>query len=106
SARVGGPKGEFGEYTALQPPSRTCVLPWALVSAEVAGGLGISNTKRDEVEGITVDAAGGTFKIKHAGETTGSLAYNATAAQVKAALESLTSIGPHNVVVEGGPGGA
>ena len=106
TARVGNAKGGFGEYTALQPPSRQCGLPYPLVSAEVAGGLGISGVKRNEVERITVNAGGGTFTISHGGETTGEIPFNATAGEVQGALESLTSIGgPGNVAVEGGPGG-
>jgi hypothetical protein len=105
TARVGNAKGGFGAYTALQPPSRQCGLPYPLVSAEVAGGLGISGEKRNEVEQITVNAGGGTFTISHGGETTGAIPFNATHGEVQGALESLTSIGPGNVVVEGGPGG-
>jgi hypothetical protein len=104
-ARVGRQNGTFGHYTALQPPVRTCVLPWNLVTAEVAGGLGITGQKHDEVERIFVNAAGGTFTISHSSETTGPIAYNASPAEVRAALEALTSIGPGNVFVEGGPGG-
>lgn len=105
TARVGNAKGGFGAYTALQPPSRQCGLPYPLVSAEVAGGLGISGVKRNEVERITVNAGGGTFTISHGGETTAPIAYNASASTVQKALEGLTSIGTGNVAVEGGPGG-
>jgi len=101
--RAGSSK--FGDYTALQPPVRTCVLPWNLVTAEVAGGLGITGSKHDEVERIFVNAAGGTFTISHGGETTEPIAFNATHAEVQSALESLASIGAHNVSVSGGPGG-
>ncbi len=92
------------KYTALQPPVRTCVLPWALVTAEVAGGLGIGGVKHNEVEQITVNAAGGTFTITYHEETTEPLPFNATALEVQAALSLLLSIGPGNVHVEGGPG--
>jgi hypothetical protein len=105
SALVGGPEGTFGKYTALQPPSRSCGLPYPLVSAEVAGGLGISALRVNELERITVNAGGGTFAISHGGDTTGALAFNASAAQVQSALEALGSIGPGNVAVTGGPGG-
>jgi hypothetical protein len=105
SARVGGPHGEFGEYTALQPPSRSCGLPYPLVNAEVAGGLGITGLRVNEIERITVNAGGGTFTISHGGHTTGAIPYNASAGEVQSALEALESIGPGNVVVKGGPGG-
>lgn len=105
SARVGGPKGEFGTYTALQPPSRSCGLPYPLVDAEVAGGLGVSGHRVNEIERITVNAGGGTFTISHGEDTTGPIAYNASAAEVQKALEELPSIGSGNVIVKGGPGG-
>lgn len=105
SAQVGGASGEFGEYTALQPPSRSCGLPYPLANAEVAGGLGVTGHKVNEIERLTVNASGGTFTISHGAETTGSIPFNASAGAVRAALEGLASIGPGNVVVLGGPGG-
>jgi|GEM_PF-2808704 len=101
---VGSAKGGFGKYTALQPPVRTCVLPWNLVDLEVAGGLGVSGNKANEVEEIIVNAAGGTFRIKHGGEETEPIKFNASAGEVELALELLSSIGVGNVHVEGGPG--
>ena len=100
---VGGNKaGEFGSYTALQPPSRACGLPYAVVNAEVAGGLGIVGHKVNEIERITTNASGGTFTISHGMETTGSLAFNASPGEVQAALEGLASIGMGNVSVKFG----
>jgi hypothetical protein len=104
-ATVGRAGDGIGKYSALQPPSRSCVLPWNLATAEVAGGLGISGVKNDEVERIVVEASGGTFTISHGSEETAPLPFNATAAQLAAALEGLASIGAGNVFVEGGPGG-
>src|SRR5690606_33822259 len=60
----------------------------------------------DAVQSLTVDAAGGQFKLSFGGDTTGDLAYNATAAQVQTALRGLASIGSGNVTVTGGPGGS
>jgi hypothetical protein len=105
SIRVGGPEGEFGGYTALQPPSRSCGLPYPLGNAEVAGGLGITGLRANEIERITVNASGGTFTISHGGDTTGPIPFNASAGEVQSALEALESIGPGNAVVKGGPGG-
>jgi hypothetical protein len=105
SAQVGGANGEFGEYTALQPPSRSCGLPYPLVNAEVAGGLGVNGQRANEVERITVNAGGGTFTISHGGETTGPIHVGATAEEVQSALAALASIGTGNVVVLGGAGG-
>jgi hypothetical protein len=105
SATVGGTQGEFGKYTALQPPSRSCALPYPLVDAEVAGGLGVAGHKVNEIERITVNASGGTFTISHGGDETGPIPFNASAKEVREALEGLASIGPSNVIVIGGPGG-
>jgi len=74
------------------------------VSAEVAGGLGIGGHRSNEVERITVNAAGGTFTVSHEGDTTAPIAYNASAATLRGALEALPSIGSGNVAVLGGPG--
>jgi hypothetical protein len=105
SATVGSTQGDFGNYTALQAPSRSCALPYPLVNAEVAGGLGVSGLRVNEIERITVNAGGGTFTISHGGDTTGPIPFNASAGQVQTALEALESIGSGNVVVNGGPGG-
>lgn len=45
----------------------------------------------------------GTFRLTFAGQQTAVIPYNATAAQVRAALEALGSIGVGNVTVTGGP---
>lgn len=47
---------------------------------------------------------GGTFTLKFGANTTAAIAYNATMAQIKAALELLASIGSGNVAVAGSPG--
>lgn len=57
-----------------------------------------------EDQTITIDATGGTFTITFRGGTTAAIAYNATAAQVQAALEALAEIDAGDVVVTGGPG--
>lgn len=52
---------------------------------------------------ITGTPTGGTFTITFDGDTTTAIAYNATAADVSAALEALDSIGAGNVECTGGP---
>ncbi|NEC20489.1 hypothetical protein [Streptomyces parvus] len=61
----------------------------------------------NEVQTLTVTGAptGGTFTITWSGQTTAALAYNATAAQVQAALEALSNIVPGDVTVTGEAGG-
>ena len=51
----------------------------------------------------TANASGGTFTLTFQGQTTAPLAYNATAAQVQAALEALADVGAGDVVASGGP---
>ncbi len=57
----------------------------------------------DEVQTISSTATGGTFAMSFGGQTTGALAFNATAAQIDTALEALSSIGAGNVTSAGGP---
>ena len=48
------------------------------------------------------NATGGTFTLTFDGQTTAPIAFNATAAQVQAALEALSTIGPGNLTATGG----
>ncbi len=57
----------------------------------------------DEVQTISSTATGGTFTMSFGGQTTGALAFNATAVQIDTALEALSSIGAGNVTCAGGP---
>lgn len=59
---------------------------------------------RDEVQTITITGTptGGTFTLTYDGQTTGTIAYNADAATVDAALEALSNIGAGDVTCAGG----
>jgi hypothetical protein len=59
----------------------------------------------DEVETLTVDATAGTYTLTFGGQTTSAIAFDATAAQVKAALIALSTIGAGNINVTGNVGG-
>lgn len=60
----------------------------------------------DEVQTITEGGSGLTsFTLTYSGQTTGSIAAAATAAQVQTALEALSNIGAGNVSVTGSAGG-
>ena len=64
---------------------------------------------RDEQQRLVVTATGGTytltFFVPGGGEqTTAPIAFDASAAQVQAALEGLAAIGPGDVILSGGPG--
>lgn len=57
-----------------------------------------------EVQKITVKATGGVFTITYSGKTTAKIKWNATAAEVQAALLALSNLDTGDVVVTGGPG--
>jgi hypothetical protein len=70
----------------------------------VEKGPGQSN----ERQSISIFATGGSFTLTFGGETTGPIAFNASAATVQAELNALASIGGVGaaVAVSGGPGSA
>jgi len=67
------------------------------------GGPG--NVPVNEQQTVTVVATGGTFTLTFTGQTTAAIAFDATAASVQAALESLSNLEPGDVVVSGDAGG-
>ena len=64
-------------------------------------------TAVNEVQVITLNGSptGGTFTLTYSGQTTGTIAYNASAATVDTALEALSNIGVGDVAVTGSAGG-
>ena len=70
-----------------------------------AGGFGPFNDQMtDEQQTVRVtNATGGTFTLTFNGQTTAPLPFNATAAQIDAALEALSNIGADNIQTSGGP---
>lgn len=58
-----------------------------------------------EVQTVTVTGSptGGTYTLTFSGQTTAGIPYNATAAQVKSALEALSNVNVGDVNVTGGP---
>lgn len=64
-----------------------------------------SGSNANEVQTLTVTGTptGGTFKLQFRGYRTASIAYNANAAAVQAALEAIGTIGTGGVVCAGGP---
>jgi hypothetical protein len=83
-------------------------IPSGIVLGKItSSGLYVPYAGRSaEVQTITVDATGGNFTLKLDGETTANISATATAAAVKAALETLSNVSPGDVTVTGGPGGA
>ncbi|MBN2183276.1 MAG: flagellar filament capping protein FliD [Sedimentisphaerales bacterium] len=47
----------------------------------------------------------GTYTLTYEGQTTGEIAYNATAAEIQAALEALSTVNAGDITVEGGANG-
>lgn len=64
------------------------------------GSVLTSDSATDEVQTVTIAlATGGTFTLTFSGQTTSAIAYNATAAAVKSALEALSNVGVGDVNV-------
>ncbi len=61
---------------------------------------GLDMAPVNEVQTITVRASAGTFRLTYGGQTTGALAYDASASDVQSALEALAGIGAGNVRVD------
>jgi hypothetical protein len=91
--------GTTGSFTVGQTISGNGIDPGTTVAAVAADGTSISLSAPATIDG----QESLTASIQ---ETTGPLAWNATAAQVQAALEGLSIIGSGNVSVTGGPGGS
>ena len=71
-----------------------------------SGGFAPHNDlKTDETQTVRVtNATGGTFTLTFNGQTTAPLAFNATAAQIRAALRgAVSNIGAGNIQATGGP---
>lgn len=71
------------------------------ITETVTGGVGVNEEQTIEIPSIVV---GGTFTITYNGQTTATIAYNASAGDVEAALKLLTNIGAGDLTVTGGPG--
>lgn len=70
----------------------------------VASGKAGDSPAQSAKQSLTVKATGGQFKLSFQGKTTTDLKFDASAAEVQAALQNLTSVGPQGIVVSGGPG--
>jgi hypothetical protein len=85
------------------------VLETGQVMSLLENGKWVAYTDVAEVDEAVTLTEGGTavsagyFTVTVNGETTGHVAWNATAADLQTALEALPSIGAGNVVVTGGP---
>lgn len=59
---------------------------------------------RNEVVSITIDATSGNWTFTYGAQTTANIAFNATAAAVKTAIELLSTVDADDILVSGGPG--
>lgn len=82
------------------------VTSWGIFDALTGGNLLFFGTLVgvNEVQSLAMSGSptGGTFTLSFGGQTTEPIPYNATAAQVQAFLEALSSIGEDNVSCSGG----
>lgn len=85
------------------------ILPgdFASLAGQVAGvyrsvAIDGYDPNKNELQSIVVDATGGTFTLTYSGQTTAAIAYNASAATVKAGLEALSNIDVGDVSCSGG----
>lgn len=111
--RAGGIKdvvGAFVDEPRLSVVAGLTDLAWEDATcgtslASTAAGCYVADDGVNEVQRLTITGAptGGTFTLTLLGETTAAIAYNATAAQVEAALIALPSIEAGDLAVTGGP---
>jgi hypothetical protein len=69
-----------------------------------SGGGGTGGAPANEKQSLKVEGTGGTFKLTWEGAQTTAIKFNASAAEVQAALEALATINVGDVTVTGGPG--
>jgi hypothetical protein len=81
-------------------------IPLAKIAGSELYGPYLGRANEVQLATITGVPTGGTFTLSFLyGESTGAIAWNATAAAVQAALEGMSSIDPGDVVVTGAAGG-
>jgi hypothetical protein len=68
--------------------------------AHTTTGQGVNDVQTVSVNG---NPTGGSFTLSFGGQTTGAIAFNATAGQVQTALLALSTIGAGNIACTGGP---
>ncbi len=79
--------------------------PYTLTDSSLS--MGQPNAAVNEVENVVLNGTvtGGTFTLTYGSQTTGAIAYNASAAAVQTALAALSNIGSGNVAVSELTGG-
>ena len=102
------PPGTGARRRRRDPTPRVVMLLEDCQSGERALAAILIEVQRTETQivGFCGTPLSGTFALRFDGQTTADIAYNATAAEVQAALESLDNINPGDVRVEFGPSSA
>jgi hypothetical protein len=80
-----------------------CNLTGSMLGQRLVDAISSMGTNEVQTLTITGSPAGGTFTITFGGQTTAAIDYDATAAEVQAALVLLSTIGSGNVLCSGGP---
>ena len=66
---------------------------------------GVAAVNEQQTVTLNGSPTGGTFTLTYSGQTTSAIAYNASAADIKAALEALSNIDPDAITCTGSAGG-
>ncbi len=83
-------------------PLQVCV-PDPNILQFLIGGAVILTPSEVQTITITGGPTGGTFTLTFSGQTTATIAYNATSSAVQSALEALSNVAPGDIVCAGGP---
>lgn len=83
-------------------PLQVCV-PDPNIMSFLIGGAVILTPSEVQSLAVTGGPTGGTFTLTFSGQTTSTIAWNATASAVQSALEALSNVDPGDVVCTGGP---
>lgn len=83
-------------------PIQFCTPDPHVMTFLIGGGV-ILTPSEVQTLAITGGPTGGTFTLTFSSQTTGTIAYNATASAVQTALEALSNINPGDVICTGGP---
>jgi len=89
--------GDYEMYPRLRS------LPTLLRAVLGTAVVGPAGTQEVNTITATGTVTGGTFTITYNSQTTATIAWNASASDVQAALEALSNVAPGDVIVTGGP---
>ncbi len=97
-------------FQTAGPPSAAFTFPVHAIHGESLRALGALRTGTKSVnerQAIAVEGAptGGSFTLGFDGQTTAPLAFDARPADVRSALEALSTVGARNLGISGNPGG-